>query len=74
MTRPRSHTLVLGLPATLLWIAVSLYTTTAKANEPLQIELQGSVLAGGTTNKEPGTFDPLKPSNPHGQSYHGDRV
>lgn len=28
----------------------------------------------GTTKKESGTFDPLKPSNPDGQSYHGDHV
>ena len=73
-TRTRLRTLVPSLPSTLLWVAVSLCATTAMANEPLQIDSQGSFLAGGTTKKESGTFDPLKPSNPDGQSYHGDHV
>lgn len=38
-TRTRLRTLVPGFPSTLLWMAVSLFTTTAMANEPLQIGL-----------------------------------
>ena len=34
-TRTRLRTLVLGLPATLFWMALSLCPTTAMANEPL---------------------------------------
>lgn len=72
--RTRLRTLVPGFPATLIWIAASLCTTAALANEPLQIELQGSFLAGGTIWQESGTFDPSRPSIPDGQSYHGDHV
>lgn len=73
-TRTRLRTLAPGLPAALLWMAASLCPTAAMANEPLQIESQGSFLAGGMEKTEPGTFDPLKPSRPEGQSYHGDHV
>lgn len=44
------------------------------SSEPLQISAQGSVLAGGTVHTQPGTFDPLAPSKPDGQTYHGDHV
>jgi hypothetical protein len=72
--RARRLTPVPGVSAALIWIAASLCATAAMANEPLQIESQGSFLAGGTTKKESGTFDPLNPSSPAGQSYHGDHV
>jgi pimeloyl-ACP methyl ester carboxylesterase len=42
--------------------------------EPLVIQEQGSFAVGGTIVTEPGTFDPLKPLNPAGQTYHGDHV
>jgi hypothetical protein len=42
--------------------------------EPLVIQEQGSFAVGGTVATEPGTFDPLKPLNPAGQTYHGDHL
>ncbi|MGO8657921.1 alpha/beta hydrolase, partial [Rhizobium ruizarguesonis] len=42
--------------------------------EPLVIQEQGSFAVGGTTTAAPGTFDPLKPLDPAGQTYHGDHA
>jgi hypothetical protein len=42
--------------------------------EPLVIQEQGSFAVGGTVATEPGTFDPLKPLNPAGQTYQGDHL
>lgn len=41
---------------------------------PLVIEAQGSFAAGGRVVTAPGTFDPRKPMEPAGQSYHGDHA
>lgn len=40
----------------------------------LVIEAQGSFAAGGKVATAPGTFDPRKPMDPAGQTYHGDHV
>jgi len=42
--------------------------------EPLVIQEQGSFAVGGTSTTAPGTFDPLKPLDPAGQTYHGDHA
>ena len=42
--------------------------------EPLVIREQGSFTAGGTVVTAPGTFDPRKPLQPAGQTFHGDHV
>ena len=42
--------------------------------QPLIIQEQGSFAVGGRVATEPGAFDPLKPLNPGGQTYHGDHV
>ncbi|MBY5863711.1 alpha/beta hydrolase [Rhizobium leguminosarum] len=42
--------------------------------EPLVIQEQGSFAVGGTSTAAPGTFDPLKPLDPAGQTYHGDHA
>jgi pimeloyl-ACP methyl ester carboxylesterase len=42
--------------------------------EPLVIQEQGSFAVGGTVATEPGTFDPLQPLDPAGQTYHGDHL
>jgi hypothetical protein len=42
--------------------------------EPLVIQEQGSFAVGGTVATAPGTFDPRKPLEPAGQTYHGDHV
>jgi Alpha/beta hydrolase family len=41
---------------------------------PLVIQEQGSFTVGGTIRTEPGTFDPLQPTVPAGQTYHGDHA
>jgi hypothetical protein len=42
--------------------------------EPLMIQEQGSFAVGGTVVQNPGAFDPRKPADPAGQSYHGDHA
>jgi hypothetical protein len=42
--------------------------------EPLVIQDQGSFTVGGTVTTAPGTFDPLKPLQPAGQTFHGDHL
>ena len=42
--------------------------------EPLVIQEQGSFAVGGTVATAPGTFEPRKPLEPAGQTYHGDHV
>ena len=41
---------------------------------PLAIQSQGSFEAGGSVVTAPGTFDPRKPLEPAGQTYHGDHA
>lgn len=47
---------------------------TESGSGPLLIEKQGSFAAGGKVLTAPGTFDPRKPMDPAGQSYHGDHA
>jgi hypothetical protein len=47
---------------------------TTGATVPLLIAKQGSFAAGGTVTTAPGTFDPRKPLDPAGQTYHGDHA
>src|SRR4051794_10942587 len=42
--------------------------------EPLSIQEQGSFMVGGTVITAPGTFDPLKPLDPAGQTFRGDHL
>ena len=42
--------------------------------EHLALQEQGSFAAGGSVVTAPGTFDPKKPLEPAGQSYHGDHA
>jgi hypothetical protein len=41
---------------------------------PLTIQSQGSFAAGGTVITAPGVFDPRRPLDPAGQTYHGDHL
>ena len=41
---------------------------------PLVIREQGSFAVGGIAMTAPGTFNPHKPLDPAGQTYHGDHV
>lgn len=44
------------------------------ATKPLIIQEQGSFAAGGTLITAPGSFDPHHPTDPAGQSFHGDHA
>jgi Alpha/beta hydrolase family len=46
----------------------------ASKPEPLMIQEQGSFAVGGTMATALGTFDPRRPLEPAGQTYHGDHV
>ncbi|MFZ1872696.1 MAG: alpha/beta fold hydrolase [Chania sp.] len=46
----------------------------AEPTKPLVIQSQGSFAAGGTVMTTPGQFDPKKPLDPAGQTYHGDHA
>jgi hypothetical protein len=41
---------------------------------PLRIREQGGFAIGGTVTTTPGTFDPRNPTNPAGQTLHGDHA
>jgi hypothetical protein len=41
---------------------------------PLMIQEQGSFAVGGSVITSPGSFDPRQPTNPAGQSLHGDHA
>ena len=65
---------------TFTWIAATMAAllgpaaaTTGKP-EPLVIQEQGSFAAGGKVVTAPGVFDPRKPLEPAGQTYHGDHA
>ena len=54
--------------------SVSAMAQTSDRAEPLVIQDQGSFAVGGTVVTAPGTFDPLKPLQPAGQTFHGDHL
>lgn len=49
-------------------------STFAEPTKPLVIQSQGSFAAGGAVITTPGQFDPKKPLDPTGQTYHGDHA
>ncbi len=53
---------------------VTACATSSGTSEALVIHQQGSFAAGGTVATVPGTFDPRKPMDPAGQTYHGDHA
>ncbi|MGE3149908.1 MAG: alpha/beta fold hydrolase [Pseudorhodoplanes sp.] len=66
-----------SLAALLLIVLVPVAREQAAAQStraPLVIHEQGSFAAGGTVKAAPGTFDPGKPLEPAGQTYHGDHA
>lgn len=48
--------------------------TDIPAADPLIIHRQGSFAVGGTVITNPGTFDPRNPTDPAGQTLHGDHA
>jgi pimeloyl-ACP methyl ester carboxylesterase len=69
------HTLVPKalLSAAILSLVAACASTPYPAG-PLAIREQGSFAAGGSVVVAPGEFDPRKPTNPAGQSFHGDHA
>jgi hypothetical protein len=61
-----------------VFVVPSLLTSAAAQSatkpEPLVIQEQGSFAVGGTVAVAPGTFDPMKPLEPAGQTFRGDHV
>ncbi|WP_188908409.1 alpha/beta hydrolase [Aureimonas endophytica] len=64
----------LTLLSGLLAFPIGAFAQDARKVEPLVIAEQGSFAVGGTVSTTPGTFDPLKPLVPAGQTYHGDHA
>ena len=57
-----------------LLISLAALPALAALPEPLVIQDQGSFTVGGTVLTAPGAFDPRKPLDPAGQTFHGDHV
>jgi hypothetical protein len=55
-------------------VAAFLWSAAAVAQTPLVIQEQGSFAVGGSVTTAPGTFNPKKPLEPAGQTYHGDHL
>jgi hypothetical protein len=73
---PKTRTLsaaLLLLSASVL-ASAGAYAQPASKPEPLVIQEQGSFAVGGTVTTNPGTFNPLRPLDPAGQTYHGDHA
>ena len=64
----------IGLAAAALAVAATVLAANSAQSPPLAIQAQGSFAAGGKVATAPGTFDPRKPMEPAGQSYHGDHA
>ena len=65
--------LTVMLAACSLFPACSAETESTKSGA-LQIQEQGSFAVGGTVIETPGIFDPKQPTNPQGQTLHGDHA
>lgn len=53
---------------------LSACTAVSTPSDSIVLREQGSFAAGGKVATAPGTFDPRKPLDPAGQSYHGDHA
>jgi Alpha/beta hydrolase family len=60
--------------AALLTACATPHGTADRSAGPLVIQEQGSLAVGGTVTTHPGTFNHLKPTEPAGQTYHGDHL
>lgn len=58
----------------MLGLTASLFIIPFVQSKPLIIQQQGSFSAGGTVLTAAGEFDPKKPLEPAGQTYHGDHA
>ena len=67
------------MPSLTKWLGAALICLAASpapaaVPEPLVIQDQGSFTVGGTVVTAPGMFDPRKPLDPAGQTFHGDHA
>ena len=62
------------LIAGLLIIPTGAMAAESADKQPLMIEEQGSFAVGGKVITTPGTFDPMNPLPPDGQTFHGDHA
>ena len=58
----------------LIFISACNTSKTKDKSESLRIKEQGSFSVGGTVITNPGTFDPYSPTDPQGQTFHGDHA
>jgi hypothetical protein len=70
----RKDLLLPALLAVGLLVSASAVAQSLAKSEPLSIQEQGSFMVGGTVITAPGTFDPLKPLDPAGQTFRGDHL
>lgn len=57
-----------------LLILLSAGTISFAFNHPVTLAGQGSFMAGGSVIETPGTYDSSHPTDPAGQTYHGDHA
>lgn len=70
-------TIAISLSLAISGLAVDAHAQSAQRKDPpaaLVIAEQGSFMIGGTMKAEPGTFNPRKPADPAGQTFHGDHL
>jgi hypothetical protein len=65
---------ILALPLGMLTQGDAAAQPQKTTSAPLVIQEQGSFAVGGTVRTEAGNFDPGKPLDPAGQTYHGDHA
>jgi hypothetical protein len=73
-SRPWKRCCAVALVAATVAAAFNAAAADAGKPAPLVIQEQGSFAVGGTVSTAPGTFDPSKPLEPAGQTYHGDHA
>ncbi|GLK59492.1 alpha/beta hydrolase [Azotobacter vinelandii] len=75
-TYPRSLKRFLSVAVGVAALVAGVAASAADAGKPtpLVIQEQGSFAAGGQVATAPGTFDPRKPMESAGQTYHGDHA
>ncbi len=71
--RPNQWTFFTALVATSVIASGNAMSANDKPT-PMVIQEQGSFAAGGTVITAPGIFDPRNPTQPAGQTFHGDHV
>jgi hypothetical protein len=74
MIKPWKNVFALCVLTVSVLASGSVLAKDAGKQAPITIQEQGSFAVGGKVATNPGQFDKLKPSNPAGQTYHGDHL